>query len=234
MSGKRSIVEEFIREQVSDQLINVAETLASLSYPISDRKSLESQLEKQAAGDKTEKKSNAKVHQMILQTFLPEDFGIDSVRNGLDKFAARVENSKRATFPFPTPLIPTFPSLPTEPVLGPPTDTDFGPGVCGRAAAELWRQHLQSGLTQALGPSRAHYRYLKDRAERCRQIRHPNFRGDCRGMAQFAYARCFILEGSPRECMDEARQAIERCERFGLGSPFGDVVSDEETAPNII
>jgi hypothetical protein len=104
-----------------------------------------------------------------------------------------------------------IPSPRDEPREGASEEPDFGEGPCGDAAARLWQEHLNDSFTRLLGPSPAHEQYLKERAERCRQIGVPGFSGPCAGTARLAYARCIILGDGSHEAERKAQIAMRFC-----------------------
>jgi len=131
------------------------------------------------------------------------------------------QGSFHHVFPIGPTLPPDLGDVPSEPLPGPPADPDFGTDACGRAAAQLWREHVERFSATVFGPSVATFRYLKERAKRCRRAGIARGGGGiCGDQARVARARCFIEGGTARECLEAARRARELCRRLGLGGPL--------------
>ena len=230
MAERMDVVAEFLKELIPKSMVEAAQLLVSLNYPIPDKKSLLLQLEERQPVDQQGKEADAEQsHPMaesiqdVAATFEPEDFGIDTPRSALEKFFAR-SGRIDAFLPIPGPLGPTpQPELPPEPDLAPPLNPSFGDDPCGRAAAQLWQDHLASPLTQLLGPSPAERNDLIRLRDRCRdeltRFNHP-----CGGIGDMAYAWCRLNGRPPHQCLTVARQRVELASRFGLCSPFADLV----------
>lgn len=81
-NGKSEILVNFLTSQMSETQLKAINILLNLKYPIPDRQSLCDQIEKV--------KEREVAHQIVLDTFTPSDFGMDSVYNALEKFNANI------------------------------------------------------------------------------------------------------------------------------------------------
>lgn len=135
------------------------------------------------------------------------------------------EQGGRETFSFLLPVgrlpWPGLEDVPSEPLPSPPANPGFGSGPCGRAAARLWKEHVERFSSPPFQPSPASHSYLKTRAERCRRAM-PSYRGLCAGAGEAAWAGCFLREG--RSFSSVAHRAIDRCRRLGLGDALGEIL----------
>ncbi len=214
------IVAEFVKNLVPKELLETAQLLVSLTYPISDRKSLIRQLETRKAQDPqgqglaTFSRPLPELIESVVEPFRPEDFGIASPDNALEKFFART----RQDFRNPLDPIPKLPELPGG-IPEPPDFADpfFGPGPCGEAAAQLWREHLNSRRVRWFGPDPFYYDALQDQADNCRRGWRLPFRTDmlgdllCSDIGNAAYARCVMAGGSDSDCRKQGHQARDSC-----------------------
>lgn len=205
---------EFLIDQMPSRKMEALQALTALNYPIYDQKSLRLQLEEaHGAGQDRDDEQQAAAEALIdrvTNTFEPVDFGLDTVQSALEKFAARTGGIDFS------PVIPwthdwdwDF-TYPADPRIDFPVGAHFEDDICGRAAEQLWQEHLDDPVTDALGASPAERDWLQERAARCRRASLPSFSRSprCEEIAQLAYARCRILGGSPRTCTAEARQAM--------------------------
>lgn len=213
-----NVLAEFLVDQLPSTMMEALQALTSLNYPIYDQKSLRLQLEEVHAGGQErdgEQEAAARVLiDRVTNTFEPADFGLDTVQSALEKFAGRTGGIDFSpVIPGPWPGGPVLDrrfrddwwigeTIPQSPV--------FGDDPCGKAAEQLWQEHLEGPLTAVLGPSPAERDWLQERAARCRLGRLPTFSDNprCEEIAQLAYARCRILGGNPRSCTAEAREAM--------------------------
>jgi hypothetical protein len=129
--------------------------------------------------------------------------------------------SYQLLFPVGPAPTPDLGDAPSEPVPRPPEQPDFGPGPCGRAAQQLWDEHVERFAGTPFGLSFAEFSDLRTRADRCRRAL-PSFGGLCGGFGASAWAECFLRRGAG--CPAAASEAIERCRRFGLGEPLDDLL----------
>ncbi len=125
--------------------------------------------------------------------------------------------SRTGVFLFPWPIgVPDsgidVPSPRDEPPPRVSAEPDFGEGPCGEAAARLWQEHLDDPFTRLVGPSPAHEQYLRERADRCRQIGVADFSGPCARTGELAYARSIILGDDRADAERKARVALRFCE----------------------
>jgi len=184
MADETDLVSKFFLDLVPKHLVETSQLLASLDYPIKDRKSLVSLVEKRKAedpkGDKGYAALSRPIEQLIdtvVRPFEAGDFGLDSPQNALEKFFARMSQDK--------PLRPVGPRppkrLPDSPVGEPgpwvpfsPDDMDFAFGFdpCGIAAKEKWIEILDSAPSWAWTfPNEwfaFDYRDLVERMSKCR------------------------------------------------------------------
>lgn len=231
------IVAEFVKNLVPKELLETAQLLVILNYPISDRKSLVLQLEAKKAQDPQGEKGFAalarplpELMESVVDPFRPEDFGLDSPDNALEKFFDRTGQDPRVPLD-PVATLPDTPAgLPEPPIFAEPF---FGFGPCADAAAQLWREHLDSRIARLVGPNPAYYRSLQELANRCQRGWRPHFPSDlgCARQGNAAYFRC-LMQGRPASrCMEDGRRAYDSCsERFrrlpvGVG-PFPERGSD--------
>lgn len=234
MAERMDVVAEFLKELIPKSMVEAAQLLVSLNYPIPDKKSLLLQLEERQSVDQQGKETDpeqshpmAESIQDVAVTFEPEDFGIDTPRSALEKFFAR-SGRIDAFLPIPGPFDPTpQPELPPEPDLAPPLNPSFGDDPCGRAAQRVWQMHVESAMP-GFPPSLAEKNDLERLRDLCRieltRFNNPWFNHPCGGIGDMAYAWCRLDGRPPHQCLAVARQRVELASRFGLCSPFADLV----------
>src|SRR5207253_7738196 len=118
MAEQTDVVAEFFKDIVPKNLVETAQLLVSLGFPIPDKQSMVRLLEKRKAEDPKGEKGYLALARPIKHLiesvagpFKPEDFGIDSPRGALEKFFART--SQEDPFPpVPQRQSPTLPDLP--------------------------------------------------------------------------------------------------------------------------
>lgn len=246
MTEQTDVVAEFIKELVSKDVVEAAQLLVSLDYPIPDKKSLILQLDKRKTDNPQDQKADAEfsrpapgVIAHLAGAFKPVDFGLDTPQSALEKFFARTsQDCSCSSLPEFRPLgLPDFggpgeegPFLPTTPEQ---IEDAFGIDACGRAAGQEWFRYLDT-----LGPSIQGYVEIEERLNRCRLlIRGLRVRGRCGRTAHNAFARCFMSPDARRpmdtfmdrvtvrECLRKAREDYDRCRSiiggFGGDSPPG-------------
>ena len=233
MPKNNDVLQDFLKEQFPSKLIEAVELLATLKYPVHDRKSLRLQLEKYKEEDENDSDdeqlaARAALADRVLGTYEVVDFSLDTLQSALEKFFARRPRIDASPI-IPWPAGPIWdPYLPEEPQLNFPLSRYFGNDVCGRTAAELWREHLEDPTTDRFGESPAYHFVLEQGVERCRRTQRPRFRGFCRHFMDRAYLRCLVGtprgEYSPRLCMDAAELALAQCR--GLDDPVDDPFGD--------
>jgi hypothetical protein len=233
MAEKTDVVAEFLNELIPKSMVEAAQLLASLDYPIPDKKSLLLQLEERQPVDQQGKETDAELSHPMTQlienvaaTFGPEDFGIDTPRSALEKFFARAGRID-AFLPIPWSFGPTpQPGLPPEPDLTPRLNPSFGDDPCGRAAHARWQEHLDDSAIRGLSPSRAELDEITSLEDSCRiELRQSSwFNHPCGGIGDMAYAWCRLNGRLRHQCLAVARQRVELASRFGLCSPFADLV----------
>lgn len=203
-----NVTNEFLLELVPKHLVETAQLLGSLDYPIPDKKSLHIQLEKLQIADQQGKKAIDNLSQSLLEltenvedTFEPEDFGIDTPRSALEKFFARSHRNPASPYsPIPSiPRLPAYPwwDLPPEPSPSIPVDPEFGSDLCGTAARKLWDEHLASPVVMRMGFGfPAYYHLLVEGSRRCRRTTFPSpddsIDSNCREQWRRSYAECLV------------------------------------------
>jgi hypothetical protein len=88
-NGQSEVFANFFAQQLPTTYRNAYSILLNLKYPIHDRQSLCTQLEKV--------KDEEYVKQFITDTFASHDYGLDSVYSALEKFTANVNNTSQST-----------------------------------------------------------------------------------------------------------------------------------------
>lgn len=229
------IVAEFVKNFIPKDLLETAELLVSLGDRIPDRKTMVLLLEKRKAEDPKGEKGFAalarplpKLIESVVDPFRPEDFAIESPDNALEKFFARTRQDL-PPIQHQVPGLPDLPTFPEQPLYSNPF---FGPGPCGVAAAQLWREHLDSREARWVGPNPFYYESLQELAETCRRGWILPFPTDmlndrrCADEGNAAYARCVMAGGNASQCRMEGERARNFCRRLtrpsvNIGSPFG-------------
>lgn len=152
----KNIVEDFLFEKLSPDLIIGLDLVSKLKFPINDKKSFEALLAKK-------NKSISEKH--LKHIFRPGDFPIVTLRNGLEKIHGRFIDSKYR-IPVPSDWSPTPWELPEDIVQVPSAcevyhrDFEENAANCGcqkyGEALRAGDNHLQATL-QGIGAAR-HFR----------------------------------------------------------------------------
>lgn len=240
MPEPTDLVADFLKELVPKDLVEAAQLLVSLNYPIPDKKSLALQLEQRNTLNPQDQRADAnsprpttEVIERVAGVFKPSDFGLDTPQSALEKFFARKDKDCPCSSPDELrPLgLPDFggpgepdPWLPTTPK---EIEDALGTDACGRAAGREWLKVLN-----AFGPSEAEYVNIEAQRDRCRRlVEGLRVRGRCARTAQNVFALCFM---SPRaryprdifmdratvsECFRQALADYDRCR--GILGEFG-------------
>lgn len=220
------VLQEFLKEQFPSHLMEALELLANLNYPIPDKKSLRQQLEEtlgdgEQGHDDERTAARAALLDRVMGTFEPVDFGLDTLQSALEKFAARRIRDFSSLIPWPSDWAEDL-SIPDEPRIDIPVRCAFEDDVCGRAAEQLWREHVQDSWRKGFPPSQAECDDLRNAAERCRSRGLPTFGGPpCHHVGQLAYARCRMNRHSRRTCLEDAWRTVLVC-RAALTRPYPD------------
>ncbi len=206
------IVAQFLAENYSAALVRACNILASLEYPIPDRKSLTQQVG--TIGKEAECCCD-RVAVAVLSLFRPDDFGLDTLQSALEKLHSRWISSRLASDPYGAPRIgpqrePDYiDELPAGPP-GRPELVEWGDDLCGKVGTQLWLDAIANAPRFGFAHE-SEYQVFKANIGDCRRFM-PNFPpGRCGNRAREVFAEQIISGESRADSTARARERFEMC-----------------------